>query len=235
MLIYPAVVLVIMAGIFVLGLLILGVAAVIILELALAAVLGWMLWFFRDPARCVPDEENLLVAPADGRITDIELVEEKSFIFGRALRIGIFLSVFDVHINRSPCAATVEKITYKPGRFKNAISPESARVNESNDLHLVRKAYPNQRLLLRQISGAIARRIVCKTQKGNSLAAGEKFGMIKFGSRTELYLPADKAARTLVSIGEKVYAGKTPLVRYETAQSKPGWQKDNQQTVSKGA
>jgi len=136
------------------------------------------------------------------------------------------LSIFNVQINRAPCNVKVENITYKQGKYKNAKNPQSGRVNESNDLALVRTDSPKERLIVRQISGAIARRIVCQTSKGQKLTGGEKFGMIKFGSRTELYLPwhglpaRENMARMaipqcLVQIGDKVKAGLTPLVRYE--------------------
>jgi len=130
-----------------------------------------------------------LLAPADGRVTDIETIQEDNFIGGAALRIGIFLSIFDTHINRAPCNVKVEKITYRKGKYKNAMNPQSGRVNESNDLNLIRTDSPKDRLIVRQISGAIARRIVCDKVEGRKLTGGQKFGMIKFGSRTELYVP----------------------------------------------
>ena len=187
----------------------------ILLEVALATCLIWVLCFFRDPQRAAPTDRNILLAPADGRVTDIEIVEENDFIGGAALRIGIFLSIFDTHINRSPCNAKVERVTYRPGKYRNAMIPKSGLVNQSNDLGLLRTDSPPDRLIVRQISGAIARRIVCATTQGQSLAGGEKFGMIKFGSRTELYVPARQDAKCLVRIGDKVKAGLSPLVRYE--------------------
>jgi phosphatidylserine decarboxylase len=187
----------------------------ILIELLLAAVLVWTLSFFRDPPRTAPADNNLLLAPADGKVTDIEVVDENNFIGGAALRIGIFLSIFDVHINRAPCNAKIEKTTYKPGRYTNAMNPVSGRVNESNDLGLLRTDSPHDRLLVRQISGAIARRIICRAAPGQDLAGGERFGMIKFGSRTELYLPSRENAKCLVRIGDKVKAGLSPLIRYE--------------------
>ena len=202
--------------------------AVISLEAVLAAILVWALMFFRDPERRCPSDANLLLAPADGRITDIEQVRD-DFIDGPALRIGIFLSIFNVHINRAPCNAKVETITYKEGKYLNAMNPRSGRVNESNNLALVRTDNPQDKLVVRQISGASARRIVCAAAEGQELAGGEKFGMIKFGSRTELYLPVlscvasgtQYASRNtkyeikcLVKIGDKVLAGLTPLVEY---------------------
>ena len=187
---------------------------VITVEITLAIILVWSLAFFRDPYRAVQQDSNLLLAPADGKITDIETVEN-DFIGGEAFRIGIFLSIFDAHINRAPCDVKVEKITYKKGKYKNAANPQSGRVNESNDLWLTRTNKPQDKLIVRQISGAIARRIVCEAAEGQKLAGGEKFGMIKFGSRTELYLPDNGYTKLLVKVGDKVKAGLTPLARYE--------------------
>jgi len=189
--------------------------ATIVIEAILALLLVGGLAFFRDPYRAVPPHNNILLAPADGRITDIEIVNENDFIGGPALRIGIFLTAFDVHINRAPCNVKVERITFREGKHRNAISPHSGRVNESNDLALVRTDRPEDRLIVRQISGAIARRIVCRVSKGQKLTGGEKFGMIKFGSRTELYLPARENAKCLVRVGDKVKAGLSTLVRYQ--------------------
>jgi phosphatidylserine decarboxylase len=193
---------------------------ILLVEALLAVVLIWILTFFRDPYRRPPSDKNLLLAPADGRVTDIEIVEEDNFIGGAALRIGIFLSIFSTHINRAPCSAKVEKITYRKGKYKNAANPQSGRINESNNLDLIRTDGPQQRLIVRQISGAIARRIVCEASEGQVLTGGEKFGMIKFGSRTELYVPVCENAKCLVQIGDKVKAGLTPLVRYEKLTAK---------------
>ena len=186
----------------------------IAIEAVLAGLLVWVLSFFRDPARAVPKDKNLLLAPADGTIADIETVKENGFLGGSALKIGIFLSVFNVHINRSPCDVRTEKILYKKGSFKDARDPQAGKINESNDLHLIRTENPQDRLIVRQISGAIARRIVCQAKEGQNLTGGEKFGMIKFGSRTELYLPLREDAKCLVRPGDKVKAGLTALVRY---------------------
>jgi phosphatidylserine decarboxylase len=193
----------------------LSVWSIIFLETIFAIVLVWVLSFFRDPKRIVPADKNLLLSPADGKVTDIEIVEENDFIGGAAMRIGIFLSIFDVHINRAPCNVKVERISYRRGRYKNAMNPESGRLNESNDLRLIRTDSPNDRLIVRQISGAVARRIVCQAGEGQNLTGGEKFGMIKFGSRTELYVPAREGVKCLVQIGDKVKGGLSPLVRYE--------------------
>jgi phosphatidylserine decarboxylase len=193
----------------------------VLIEILLAGFLILSLAFFRDPERNCPSDTNLILAPADGRITEIENIDNVDFVGGDAIRIGIFLSIFNAHINRSPCNVRIEKITYKKGKYKNAMNPESGRVNEANELELIRTYNPKDKLLVRQISGAIARRIVCRASQGQKLAAGEKFGMIKFGSRTELYVPVRSTQyeiKCLVKIGDTVKAGLTPLVRYEKCQ-----------------
>lgn len=189
--------------------------ALVTVELVLAIVLVWALMFFRDPHRQVPSDDMVLVAPADGKVTDIETLDETDFLAGPTLRIGVFLSIFNTHINRAPCNATVEKITYRKGRYVNAMNPLSSQVNESNALVMVRTSEPKDRLVVRQISGAIARHIVCAARENQQLARGEKFGMIKFGSRTELYVPASEYLQCMVHIGDNVKAGITPLVRYK--------------------
>lgn len=213
--IFPALILAVMAAVALGTTAGLQLWAIISIEVLLGAILIWVLSFFRDPERSCPSDSNLLLAPADGQITDIEKVENNVFLGRAALRIGIFLSIFNTHINRAPCNVKVEKITYKKGKYKNALNPESARVNESNELNLVRTDSPRDRLIVRQISGAIARRIVCDTTEGSELSGGEKFGMLKFGSRTELYVPLRENAKCMVKIGDKVKAGLTTLIKYE--------------------
>jgi phosphatidylserine decarboxylase len=220
--IYPVVVLIVMA-VFALGTKKnLQPWIIVSVELLLAVILVWILSFFRDPERNCPTDRNLLLAPADGKITDIETLDdppaflkEQSEQSTDVLRVGIFLSIFNTHINRAPCNLKVEKITYKKGKYKNALYPESARVNESNELWLTRTDSPQDRLIVRQISGAIARRIICDTMEGQQLTSGQKFGMLKFGSRTELCVPLRENAKCLVKIGDKVKAGLTPLVQYK--------------------
>lgn len=188
--------------------------ALVAIELLLAAVLLWALMFFRDPHREVPGDDAVLVAPADGKVTDIEVLDDADILAGPTLRIGVFLSIFNTHINRAPCKATVEKITYRKGKYVNAMNPLSSKVNESNTVVLVRASEPRDRLAVKQISGAIARRIVCAAQENQELARGERFGMIKFGSRTELYVPARAYMQCMVAVGDNVKAGITPMVRY---------------------
>jgi phosphatidylserine decarboxylase len=211
--VYPAVIAGLMAVVALLARF-LPVGAIAAAEIILALVLVWALMFFRDPQRRTLQDDDLLLAPADGRIADIETVDEKDVIGGPAVRIGIFLSIFNTHINRAPCSAKVEKITYRPGQYLNAMNRRAGQVNESNNLALRRTDVPQDRLLVRQISGAIARRIVCAAREGQQLAGGERFGMIKFGSRTELYVPAGTQIECLVRVGDKVKAGLTPLARY---------------------
>jgi phosphatidylserine decarboxylase len=213
--IYPAIVLAAMIAFPLITAAFLPLWSIIAAEAVLAAVLVWALMFFRDPERSCPGDGSLLLAPADGRIAEIKTIDETSFIGRPALRIGIFLSIFDTHINRAPCNVRIEKITYKKGKYLNALNPQSGRLNESNTLDLVRTDNPKDKLIVRQISGAIARRIVCAAAKGQELAGGERFGMIKFGSRTELYVPMRENVKCVVTIGDKVKAGLTPLVKYE--------------------
>jgi len=212
---FPAMILAVMVIVYIAGSKdIMSPAAVVVVEVVSLMLLLWVLAFFRDPRREVPEGGDILVSPADGRVTDIEVVEESDVIQGKALRIGIFLGIFDVHINRTPCAVRIDKITHRNGQYRNAMNPESGRVNESNDIAMTRLDGSTDPLLVRQVSGAIARRIVCEAQIGQNFACGQKFGMIKFGSRTELYLPARDDANLLVKVGDKVRAGETILVRY---------------------
>ena len=185
-------------------------------QAVLLAVLIWAFSFFRDPARKIIPDENILYSPADGTITDIDEVEDTA-IGTKALRIGMFLSVFNVHVNRLPCSVRIEKVMYKKGKFINAMSTEASKINESNDTLMTRLSEPKDKLLVRQISGAIARHIVCEAKEGSEYRQGQQFGMIKFGSRAELYLPVADDKRkyeVAVKIGEPVRAGLTPLVKY---------------------
>jgi len=211
-LIYPLLVLALMAALFIF---LPNGAVLIIAEVVLFPVLVWMLMFFRDPGRKIPLDSRVLLSPADGTITDISEAEMPE-LGGKALKIGMFLSIFNVHINRVPCAARIESVNYKKGKFKNAMDAESSRVNESNDILLTRLDEPRDRLLVRQVSGAIARHIVCEAKPGQQYAQGAAFGMIKFGSRTELYLPLKPAGYDItVKTGDKVNAGISPLVVYK--------------------
>jgi phosphatidylserine decarboxylase len=180
-----------------------------------AAILALVVFFFRDPPRRVPQEPSVLVSPADGTIAEITRLEHDEFLGGPAVRIGIFLSIFNVHLNRSPAAARVVALRYSPGEFLNALRPASAVRNENMWIGLEQEDPPHRRLVVRQISGAIARRIVCELRPGEVVTRGQRFGMIKLGSRTELILPDAPGLRIEVEIGGKVKAGASVLARYE--------------------
>jgi phosphatidylserine decarboxylase len=196
---------------------------------ALAAVAGWfflpaailpgvlglcIVWFFRDPRREIPRDPGVVVAPADGKIVDVRELTAEEFVGGPAVQIGIFLSVFNVHINRAPVASRVIGLAYRRGKFLNALRPESARENEQLAVRLEENQPPYRRLIVRQIAGAIARRIVCWVKPGDDLGAGEQFGMIKLGSRTELVLPREPGLEVLVHPGDRVRAGSSVVARY---------------------
>jgi phosphatidylserine decarboxylase len=188
--------------------------AVLSAEAVLAALLVVAVAFFRDPQRPAPRRTGAMFAPADGTVVDIETVDGGGFIGRPAIRIGIFLSIFDPHVNRCPCAARVEDVVYSRGRHFNAASASSSGRNESNELRLTRLDEPRDRFVVRQISGAVARRIVCRAQRGQELASGQTFGMIKFGSRTELFIPAGRDVTVLVSVGDRVKAGVSAILKY---------------------
>lgn len=167
----------------------------------------WVLSFFRDPNRVVPTGDKLLVSPADGKVTDITEVDDPEYVGEKCIMIGIFLSVFNVHINRAPAAGKVDYIKYVPGKFLNAMSSESGRQNEAN-LVGMKLDDGGDRVLVKQIAGLIARTIVCRCNEGDALARGERFGMIKFGSRTELYVPVRRIDEVTVTVGQSIKAGR---------------------------
>jgi phosphatidylserine decarboxylase len=170
------------------------------------SLLFLLFYFFRDPRREIPSDARSIIAPADGAVVDVTGIERDEFLGGPAVRVGIFLSIFNVHINRAPLAGRVVKMRYKPGQFLNAMRPESAEHNEFMWIGFEQTEPPHRRFAVRQISGMLARRIVCPLTPGQTVARGEKFGMIKLGSRTEVILPAD-AVEIRVRPGDKVRAG----------------------------
>jgi phosphatidylserine decarboxylase len=177
-------------------------------------LLIWLVSFFRDPARRVPDDARAIVAPADGTVVEVTTLPHYEFIGAPAVRIGIFLSIFNVHINRVPTAGRVLEMHYHAGEFLNAMRPESAERNEFMWIGMERSQAPAARFAVRQISGMLARRIVCTLTVGQAVTPGEKFGMIKLGSRTELILPADAVEGT-VQVGDKVRAGTDIVARWK--------------------
>ena len=179
------------------------------------AVLGLcIVWFFRNPKRVPPPGPGVIVSPADGKIVLIQELEHDEFIGGPAVLIGIFLSVFNVHINRVPMASRIIGLTYRKGKFLNALLAASARENEQLALRIESTEAPHRRMIMRQIAGAIARRIVCWVKPGDTLPAGGQFGMIKLGSRTELVLPREAGLEIVAKLGQKVQAGSTVLANY---------------------
>lgn len=168
----------------------------------LAPLLGLMVWFFRDPER-VPDGPGFL-SPADGRV--VEILKTSHPFTGEALKIGIFMNPLDVHVNRAPAAGTVRRLEYVPGKRLPAFRPKASELNERMYVGLDTEHGP---LLLVQIAGFLARRIVCRLRRGEELGRGERFGMIKLGSRVDVYLPPE--VRAEVKLGERVFAGRTVL------------------------
>ncbi len=177
-------------------------------------MLVWLeiLYFFRDPERPIPTDADALASPADGVVTNIEEVVEPDFPGGKALRISIFLSIFNVHVNRMPRAAKITDVRYFPGAYLDARNPDSAVRNEQLWIDAI-DAVTNQPMRVKQISGAIARRIVCWLKPGDELVKGERLGMIKLGSRTDLLLPVDAVKEVCVKVGTKVLGGSTILLR----------------------
>lgn len=186
-------------------------------SLAPLCVTGLLLAFFRDPPRRTLEDPFALFAPADGRILQIERNIALDGEPGRWLRILIFLSVLDVHLNRAPCAGRVLRIERRPGSYRNALSPDAARTNESCMILLAPPPPLPGPVRVRQIAGAIARRIVCELREGDTLTAGQRYGMIKFGSQTELCLPESAAWRVEVREGSMVRAGVSVLARIDGA------------------
>jgi phosphatidylserine decarboxylase len=188
--------------------LVIGLWLVAIFLLILTAAL---LAFFRDPERNTPSQRGAMTAPADGRVSSIHEVEHFEPFNGPATCVRIFLSVLDVHINRSPCHGQVTDLTHKPGDHKNALNPTSAETNESNLIVLVHPIRRHPLAAVRQVAGLLARTIACGVNEGDVVQRGQRIGMIKLGSTTELYLPADLKPVVAVQQGQKVYAGLTVL------------------------
>ncbi len=174
-----------------------------------------LLSFYRDPPRRVPDDPAALLAPADGRVLAVERGIAFDEAGGRGLRIVIFLSVLNVHVNRSPCAGVVRGVRYQRGRFRDARRREATEQNESNTLLIDPQPPLPGPVRVRQIAGLLARRIVCAVGEGDRLAAGQRYGMIKLGSQTEVIVPEDERWQVLVRPGQRVRGGLTKLARYE--------------------
>lgn len=180
----------------------LGVAGV------LTGLAIFVLWFFRDPSRPLPEGDDLVVAPGEGRVIGIEQVEETSFLGGVAHRISIFLSVFDVHVQRAPVAGTIGYKEHRPGKYAVAWLDKASQDNEQASLGITT---PRGRVLVRQIAGLVARRIVTDPSAGDHVERGSRIGLIRFGSRVELFLPVDW--EITCSVGDRARVGATVLAR----------------------
>ena len=171
----------------------------------------WVYYFFRDPERITIDDDNYLVSPADGEVIKVEEVDgpkEFNLENKRFRKISIFMNVFDCHVNRTPCAGKIEEILYKPGKFLNASFDKASEDNERNYYKI--KDNQNNDIILVQIAGLVARRIVCEASKDQELKQGERVGMIRFGSRADIYY---ENYEPLVKVGQRAISGETLLAK----------------------
>ena len=173
-------------------------------------VTGFICWFFRDPDRLIPNEDGVIVSPADGKVIKIEQIDATPHYEGACIRISVFMSIFNVHVNRAPHEGTIRQVNYYPGRFFSANLDKASADNEHNALLLENSS--GKRLGCVQIAGLVARRIVCAVQAGDTIKRGQRFGMICFGSRLDVYLPPETEIR--VSVGERVQAGSSILGKW---------------------
>ncbi|MBQ7577505.1 MAG: phosphatidylserine decarboxylase family protein [Synergistaceae bacterium] len=170
--------------------------------LVMAVIALFVIYFFRDPERTADYKDGYFFSPADGKI--VEISESEHAFTGQALKVGIFMNVFSVHVNRAPCTGRVDFLEYVPGKKIAAFSPKASEINERNFVGLSTQWGP---VMMTQIAGLIARRIVCRLKRGDILEVGQRYGMIKLGSRVDVYLPRDTVLR--IKIGDKVKAGLT--------------------------
>ena len=170
----------------------------------MAVLAALVVWFYRDPDRTAPEGDGLFVSPADGRV--VEISEAEHPFTGPSVKVGIFMNVLSVHVNRAPCMGRVDYLEYVPGRKIAAFAPKASEVNERN---IVGLSTPYGPVLMVQIAGLLARRIVCRLRRGEVLEAGQRYGMIRLGSRVDIYLPKD--VRLTIKHGDKVRAGISSL------------------------
>jgi phosphatidylserine decarboxylase len=188
------------AAFFVLGWLVAGIVA--------AAATVCVVFFFRDPKRQAPDDSSLVLAPADGLVVGISRLEEGDYLGGTATRVSIFLRLWNVHMTYAPVDGTIEQVEHRPGRFGNAGFPKASERNEANSIVV---GNHSGRLMFRQIAGMIARRVVCRVGPGDTIARGERIGLIKFGSRVDVFLPP--GYEVLVRKGQRVRAISSAIAR----------------------
>ena len=183
-----------------------------LLAFGLLVLAIYVAYFFRDPERTGERGDRLVVSPADGKVVLITEVDEPSFVHGRALRVSVFLNIFNVHVNRYPVGGTVRYVHYNPGRFINAAAEKASLENEQSSVGIDTGTH---RILVRQIAGLIARRIVTYSREGEHVTQGERMGLIRFGSRMDVFIPTTSAVR--VSVGETVFAGTSLLAELPEA------------------
>lgn len=192
---------------FLIGVTLLTVAVaflkIVWLTVVVAAVAVQTFWFFRDPDRIIPAGEGLIVSPADGKIIELSEAKEERFLKDRAIKVGIFLNLFDVHVNRIPCSGRIRGIHYQPGTFLAANKDLASTENEQNALLL--ETPSGAKMVFVQVAGLVARRIICWVKEGDAVERGFRFGMIRFGSRTDLFLPLGTEIK--VRLGQKVKGG----------------------------
>jgi len=177
------------------------------LTILFAFITFFIIWFFRNPERYFQEEEKVLISPADGKVIKIEDVEVNGTISGRFKKISIFMNVFNVHVNRAPYSGKIETINYHEGKFFSANLDKASLYNERNEVMI--RAEDGRRVWMVQIAGLIARRIVCWVNVGANIRRGERFGLIRFGSRVDVYLPED--SQISVKLRDKVKSGQTVL------------------------
>jgi len=177
-----------------------------LLAFLLIIVALWVAYFFRDPERSGPRGDRMLIAPADGKVVLIQEVEEPAFMRGRTRRVSIFMNVFNVHVNRYPVSGTVRYVKYNPGKFLNAAVEKSSLENEQMSVGIETSS---GRILMRQIAGLIARRIVTYSKEGETVEQAQRMGLIRFGSRVDVFMPLDAVVR--VKIGDMTVAGTTVI------------------------
>lgn len=170
----------------------------------------FMFYFFRDPERTIPEGKKIFVSPADGKIIMIDEVKEERYLKKSVRMVSIFMSPFDVHVNRLPCDGKVRSVVYSPGSFLSAFKQEASLKNE-NITMVLDTEYGD--IIVRQVAGFLARRAVCRVKEGETLKRGDRFGIIKFGSRVDLFLPLSAIIK--VKLGEKVKAGETIIAEME--------------------
>ncbi|HEU5261600.1 MAG TPA: phosphatidylserine decarboxylase family protein [Gemmatimonadales bacterium] len=180
-------------------------------EVVLVLLAVWLVVFFRDPVRVGPRGDQYVIAPADGKVVDVAVVDEPMYLKTEATRVSIFMSVFDVHVNRYPATGTIELVRHNKGTFLHAAAEKASLDNEQTSVGLATGRGP---VLVRQIAGLIARRIVTDGKEGERAIQGDRMGMIRFGSRVDVFLPLAARASVRARVGERVQAGVTVLAEY---------------------